>query len=138
VEYRPNGIGESKRRRTGRVKEGYQGGTMKRMRQTIKAGKRGTKKYLEKYGSHLIYVRYYYDVKRLRRITTVELIIEEKKWVPAKIRPEKIVQVKVDWGEKEIAMKIKNQGGLWNKERRVWEIPFGKIKELGLQDRMVL
>jgi hypothetical protein len=110
---------------------------MKRTRQTIKAGEKGTKKYLDKYGSNLLYVRYYYDLKKLRRITTVELILDEKKWVPTKIKPDKIVKVKVDWGEKEIALKIRKLGGKWNRESRVWEISFGKVRELGLQSRMV-
>jgi hypothetical protein len=110
---------------------------MKRIRQTIKAGKRGTKKYLDKYGTDLLYVRYYYDWEKRKRITTVELVLDKKKWEPKKIKPTTIVKVKVEWGEKEIAGKIKENGGKWNKERKVWEIAFGKVKELGLQSRMV-
>jgi hypothetical protein len=112
-------------------------GKMKKTRQTIKAGERGTKKYLDKYGPSLLYVRYYFDLKKPRRIMTVELILNEKRRVPKKIKPDKIVKVKVDWGEKEIALKIKEPGAKWNRESRVWEIPFGKVKELGLQSRIV-
>jgi hypothetical protein len=110
---------------------------MKRMRQTIRAGKRGTRKYLDEYGDKLLSVRYHYDWDRKRRITTVEIITQEKRWIPRKIPPQTIVKVEVEWGEADLARRIKSSGGKWNKEGKVWEIPFGKAKELGLQTRMV-
>jgi hypothetical protein len=109
---------------------------MKSSRQTIKAGKKGTKKFVDKYGPSLLYVRYYYDIKRQKRITTVELLLDEKSWVPKKINPNKLVHIKVQWGESEIAQRIKQSGGKWIQEKKVWEIPFGKVKELGIQNRM--
>jgi hypothetical protein len=67
----------------------------------------------------------------------VELILDRKKWEPKKIRSTTIVKVKVEWGEEELARIIKLNSGKWNKERKVWEIAFGKVKELGLQSRIV-
>jgi hypothetical protein len=110
---------------------------MKRARQTIKAGERGTKKLVKEFGSNLLNVRIYYDIKRKRKIRTIELLVDENEWVPTKINPAKIVKLKVNWGEPEIARKIKANGGIWNKEKKVWEIAFGKVKDLGLQSRMV-
>ena len=65
------------------------------------------------------------------------MILDEKKWIPKKINKNTIVKVKVDWGETEIARRLKALGGKWNKEGKVWEIPFGKVKELGIESRMV-
>jgi hypothetical protein len=110
---------------------------MKRTRQTIKAGERGTKKLVDKYGSDLLYVRYYYNWQKRKRITTVELIIDSRNWQPKKIANTAIVKVKIDYEEIGLREKIKEKGGKWNSERRVWELPFGKVKELGLQSRMV-
>ncbi|MGD0339911.1 MAG: hypothetical protein ABSB78_14115 [Bacteroidota bacterium] len=113
------------------------GDKMKRTRQTIKAGERGTAKYVQKYGLNLLFVRYYYDWEKKRRITTAEVIIDKKDWIPKKIKPTTIVKVKVDWAETGIRQSIKANGGKWNSERKLWEIPFGKVKELGLQRRII-
>jgi len=84
---------------------------MKRARQTIKAGERGTKKLVKEYGSNLLNVRFYYDIKMKRKITTIELLVDEKDWVPTKINSAKIVKLRVDWGETEVAKKIRSKGG---------------------------
>jgi hypothetical protein len=110
---------------------------MIRSRQTIKAGKRGTMKFIRKFGSDLVNVRYYYDLKKKKKITTVELLIWEKEWIPKKFNPKKPVKLRIDWGEKELAKKVKENGGKWNKELKVWIIPFGKVKEMKLQSRIV-
>jgi hypothetical protein len=110
---------------------------MKRIRQTIKAGKRGTTKYVDKYGPDLLYVRYYYDWEKRKRITTIELVVDRKKWEPKKIPYLTIVKLKVGTEEYDLRQKIKEKGGKWNKEKGVWEIAFGKVKELGLQSRII-
>lgn len=110
---------------------------MKSSRQTIKAGLRGTKKLVDKFGPDLLFVRYYYDLEKHKKITTVEIVTDSKKWEPKKIPPTTIVKVKVGIGEQEIQRKIREKGGKWNKEKGVWEIAFGSVKELGLQSRIV-
>jgi hypothetical protein len=113
------------------------GGKMLRVRQTIKPGKRGTRRLLEKYGNRLVCVRYHYNYEIKKRITTVELIEEESNWRPVRILASTIVQIQINWGEKEIAWTIKKNGGKWNKEKQVWEISYGKVRELQLESRIV-
>lgn len=110
---------------------------MKRTRQTIKAGQRGTRKLVDKYGTELLFVRYYYDWEKRKRITTVEIVTDTKKWEPKKIPAKTIVKLKVGVKEFDIQKKIRENGGKWNKEKGFWEIPFGRVKELGLQSRIV-
>ena len=110
---------------------------MKRTRQTIQAGKRGTKKLVDKYGPDLLFVRYYYDWENRKRITTVELIADSKKWEPKRIPNATIVKVKIGKDEKDLQKKIKARGGKWNWEKGVWDLSFGNVKELGLQSRLV-
>jgi hypothetical protein len=110
---------------------------MKRARQTIKAGLRGTKKLVTKFGPDLLFVRYYYDIEKQRKITTVEIVTDKIKWEPKKIPPTTIVKLKIGIEEFEIQRKIKEKGGKWNKEKGVWELAFGKVKELRLQSRLV-
>jgi hypothetical protein len=51
---------------------------MWRTRLTLTPGASGTKKLLARYGKRLVCVRYHYDAERPRRITTVELLDEER------------------------------------------------------------
>ena len=110
---------------------------MLRTRQTIKPGKRGTRKLLEKYGDRLLCVRYHYDMIVNERITTVELVEERTKWKPNRISSTTVVQIKVNWGESKLASQIKQSGGKWNKLKKVWEITYGKAKELCIESRIV-
>jgi hypothetical protein len=52
---------------------------MRRLTKTIKAGQKGTKKLVKRFGPKLIRVRYYYDSKKKKRYTTIEIIKEENK-----------------------------------------------------------
>ena len=47
-----------------------------RTKASLKPGDKGTAKHYDKYGDDLICVRYRYDEKSRKRITTVELIVD--------------------------------------------------------------
>ena len=100
---------------------------------TRKPGQKGTKLLTAKYGDKLVCVRYRYDLDKKKRYKTVELIVEETEWIPNK----EIVVVKVAWGEKDIAISIKNAGGVWNGDKKAWELPYEKVIELHLEDRIL-
>jgi hypothetical protein len=51
-------------------------------RLTLKPGQPGTKREVRKYGGLLLAVRFRYDADRRLRFKTVELIEEQKPWVP--------------------------------------------------------
>jgi hypothetical protein len=67
----------------------------------------------------------------------VELVEEETDWIPERILSTTIVQVQVNWGEKDLAFTIKKNGGRWDKEKQGWEIAYGKAKELLIERRIV-
>ena len=58
-------------------------------RMSLVAGKKGTKKELEKYGSSLFCVRYRYNAKLKQRIKTVEIVVSEAPWITSKDMPRK-------------------------------------------------
>ncbi|MBI1880120.1 MAG: hypothetical protein HYR94_18185 [Chloroflexi bacterium] len=105
-----------------------------RTRLTLWPGQKGTKRLLTKYGERLVCVRYRYDVGRRRRYKTVELIEEEAVWLPD---PGEVVQVRVEWGEADLARQVKQAGGVWKSQEKVWELPLGEVMALGLEDRIV-
>ncbi len=49
---------------------------------TLRPGARGTIRLTQQYGDKLICVRYRYNSDTLIRLKTIELIIDEKKWIP--------------------------------------------------------
>jgi hypothetical protein len=102
----------------------------------LKPGQRGTKRYVQQYGSQLFCVRYRYDRNECKRYTTVELIVATSDWIPT-ASPETLVGVRVEWGEATLAWQIRKAGGQWNRKRQLWELPYGQLLALNLLDRLV-
>lgn len=102
-------------------------------------GEAGTKRWIEKYGEDLLCVRYRYDEKHKRKITTVEIIADKGIWEknPQKIPKSKIMRIRVDYGEISLAKLVKAAGGRWNKQIKLWELPYGEVLTLGLEKRIV-
>ena len=105
----------------------------------INPGKKGTKRLVEQYGDNLVCVRYRHDYERQRKIKTIELIIDEKPLnnKPSKIPMNKIMQLHVKYGEVHIGKLIRSADGCWNRNKKVWELPYREVLALGLQDRIV-
>jgi len=108
-------------------------------RRTVYPGKPGSKKWQKLYGDKLLCVRYKYDDQKKKRITTIELIADEQDWKPNKtfIPQNKIVQLRINYGEVDLARKVKSLGGKWNREKKVWELSYGYVQALGLAQRIV-
>lgn len=94
-------------------------------------GQKGTKRLVEKYGKALVCMRYRYDEQNGERIKTVELIVERKKVLPPRgkeLRDADVVPVEVKYREKLLREKIKQYGGTWDAQDKVWLVPYGQIK----------
>jgi hypothetical protein len=102
-------------------------------RLTRKPGQKGTKQLLLRYGEKLVCVRDRYDPDKRKRYKTVELIVEEREWMPAKC----LVQVRIAPGETELQAKVKFMGGRWRPEKQLWELAYIQVVKLGLLERMV-
>jgi len=110
-----------------------------RSKRTLKPGDPGTQKFLHRYGDALVCVRYRYDVASGTRVTTVELVVDTGPWKQSRQRipHNKTVQIRVDYAETQLRSLVKKAGGKWNPEERVWELPYGEVKQLGLTERIV-
>jgi hypothetical protein len=104
-------------------------------RLTLKPTQKGAKRLLAQYGDKLLCVRYRYDRRTKKRYKTVELIVEEVDWEPRPKRDE-IVGVKVAFSEIDLRHQVKNAGGQWNPGRKMWELRYDRVVELGLEGRM--
>ena len=108
-------------------------------RKMLRPGQPGTKKLVEKYGEDLFCVRYRYDSRHKRKMKTIELIVAEGPWETntRKIPVNKIVHLRIDFNEAYIRRLVKAAGGRWNHGKKLWELPYGDVLELGLKDRMI-
>jgi len=94
---------------------------------------------LAQYGDRLICVRYRYDALREQRFKTVELVVAERDWEPPRPRfaHDQIVALRVAFTDVAVRERVKQAGGTWNPERRVWQLRYDRVVALGLNDRMV-
>lgn len=103
-------------------------------------GQKGTKALVNVYGDALLCVRYRYDEESRSRVKTVEIVVEKKSWTPPQPRyanDEKIL-VRIAFTEDKLKNMAKIAGGRWDPEKRLWLIPFGKIKGTALEKHIVL
>jgi hypothetical protein len=107
----------------------------------LKPGQKGTKQLLAQYGDRLICVRDRYDAQRKKRLKTVELLVAERDWAPPRPRfaHDQIVGLRIHpFAEVPVRGRVKEAGGTWNPQRRVWELRYDRATALGLEGRIVL
>lgn len=105
----------------------------------LKPGDKGTKRLHQKYGDALVCVRYRYDAHAGKQIKTVELIVSESEWSPppGKFPPGTLVHLTIGFNEKTLQEQARSLGGRWNREKRLWIIPYGAIKGTRLERHVV-
>lgn len=109
-------------------------------RLTLQPGQDGTKKLVEKYGDRLLYIRYRYDPERKRRVKTVELVEEEVPWLPehGRLLRTTVLGIQVAASEGRLQRQVRQAGGTWDAVHKVWYLPYAQIRELDLEDRIVM
>lgn len=113
------------------------------VKRKIKPGEPGTLRYMQEYAEKLVCVRYRYDKARHIRFTTIELIVNEQPWYEnsqrvSRDKKSSRVYLKIFYRETELRDQIKNSGGHWDKDKRLWLVSAQIAKQLGLQDRIVV
>jgi hypothetical protein len=102
---------------------------------TLKPGQNGTKRLVKRYGKQLVCVRYRYDPQAGKRYKTVELIIAESEWTPRR-SPSERVRIRVGYHEQGLRERVKAAGGRWDKQRKLWELPYGAVAAMKLEGRI--
>jgi hypothetical protein len=112
---------------------------------TLRPGQKGTKRLLEKYGDRLVCVRYRYDSVNGKRYTTVELLEAESHWTRKNVSSKGEqrntetgkLSVRSDYWETDLREKAKQAGAVWRPRRKLWEMAYEDVMELGLENRVV-
>jgi len=110
-----------------------------KIKRTLLLGQPGAKKLGTQYSDRLVCVRYRYDPGQQRKITTVEIIVDERPWHPdpQRIHPNKRLSLKVEYGEAGVGKTIRAAGGVWDKRQKVWKLTYKQVMALRLMDRVV-
>ncbi len=74
------------------------------------------------------------------KLKTVEIIVEEKPWDIDKDRipANKLVGVKVNYGEIHMGEMVRATRGRWNRERKLWELRSSQVIALDLESRILM
>lgn len=102
------------------------GGVLKK----LEPGAAGTKRLAARFGNALICVRYRDDPARGRRLTTVELIVEERP-LPGPLA------VRIGYDEMALRSQARAAGGWWDRQRKLWLLPRAAVRKLKLDNRVV-
>ena len=102
-------------------------------------GQPGTKKYIKKYGTDLICVRYRYDAEKKIKSKTIEIVVEQSHWESdgKRIPKNKIVHIRINVNEGYLRELVKAAGGRWNGQEKLWQLPYQEVLSLGLENRLV-
>jgi hypothetical protein len=91
----------------------------------------GARRHAERFGDALVCVRYREDAANGRRLTTVELIVDERPL------PGGDQWVRVGYAEAELRASVKEAGGQWDARRKLWRLSRAAVRKLKLADRIV-
>jgi hypothetical protein len=105
---------------------------------TLRPGHTGTKHLCDPYGDPLVCVRSRDDEARQRRLTTVEVSVDETPWHPQRPASKGAGRVGVRVARQEVSLQRQVQlaGGRWHPRRRVWELRRDEALTLGLHERI--
>ena len=69
----------------------------------------------------------------------VELVAEAQEWNKnrQRVTGNKNVKVRINYGVRDLGIKLKSYGVVWNKKEGVWECKYEIAKTLVLKDRIV-
>ena len=108
---------------------------------TLRPEAPGARKYVERFGERLVCVRHRRDDTRGRRVTTVELVLDERPFPPTSLhwapKASPTLLLRIAYGESARRRAVKEAGGRWVPELKLWEVPRQQVAQLGLEDRVV-
>ena len=83
-----------------------------------------------------MFVRYRYMTAIQTRYKTIELIIDEKPWIPQNT-PIEFLSLYIEEDEDDVRECIQMHGGRWDAGRKLWLLPTYKVHMLGMEHRVI-
>lgn len=105
---------------------------------TLRPPQPGTLRLQERFGDALLCVRHREDPCGLRRFVTVELVVDVRPTSRAR-RPgveRAMFPLQVPPTDRVLRATVKQAGARWHPAERLWYLPAGTIRQLGLEDHI--
>ncbi|HYN37094.1 MAG TPA: hypothetical protein VEV82_08990 [Actinomycetota bacterium] len=111
---------------------------MGKPRLLLRPGAPEAKRCAEKYGDALVAVRYRYDEKSLRRYTTMELVVDESKWIPGPSisAPDRQAGLRIGYEETALRARIRGVQARKDPTATLWWMALAQVTQLGLEERI--
>jgi hypothetical protein len=79
------------------------------------------------------------QARRKKGLKTVGVLVAERDWERPRSRfaHDHIVGLRVAFADVEVRDRVKQAGGAWNPQRRVWQLRYDRVVALGLNSRIV-
>jgi hypothetical protein len=95
----------------------------------------GTLKLVRRFGKALVCVRYRHDAAGLRRLTTVELVVDIGP-IASRQSDQRVYGVRIGLHEDDLRARAKAHGATWDKPAKLWRMRGKAVKLLDLYDRV--
>jgi hypothetical protein len=104
----------------------------------LRPGAPGTLRLVEKYGEALLAVRYRYDEQAMKRYTTVELVVDESRWIPERCvsDPDREVGLRIGYEETALRARVRGVDARWDPAAKLWWTTLGAATQLNLEERI--
>jgi hypothetical protein len=105
----------------------------------LKPGQPGTRQELKKYGDKLLCVRYRVDPSNSLKYKTVEIIesVIPDRMKQKSIPPNKKFDLRLNPYDSSLRKIVIQAGGHWNLKKRVWQLSYSQILNLGLEKHII-
>ncbi len=112
---------------------------------TIAPGKRGSIRFLKEWGDQLVNVRYRKDLENKQMLTTIEIVVAKRPILTPQKSPnnfyqncfQEFVAIKIYYKEIDYRTRVKQAGGVWSQQMKMWVIKKEIVERLGLLERIV-
>ncbi|RPJ03956.1 MAG: hypothetical protein EHM28_14300 [Spirochaetaceae bacterium] len=112
---------------------------MMKSQRILKPGQPGTRQELKKYGDKLLCVRYRVDPDNFLKYKTVEIIesVISNRMKRKSIPPNKKIDIRLNPYDSSIRKIVIQAGGHWDPKKRVWQLSYRQIINLGLEKYII-
>ena len=113
-----------------------------RISKKLLPGQSGTKRHCRQFGDALVCVRYRHDERTGKRYSTVEIVVDVHEppvdTAARLLDHDEIIAAHVDYYDIDLRARVQAAGVQWDRQRKVWLMPYGVALRLGLHGRAKL
>jgi hypothetical protein len=93
-----------------------------------------------RYGERFRCLHYVYDREERKKYREVVLLDSGESWDPGPPNPgpDHEVGIAIGYDETDLRKRVAAAGGRWDRRDKLWYVPYGKVRQLGLSGRTLV